>query len=479
MLKFFKYAGLALALFVVAVVAKTLTYTAPQTTASDRDLPSVDANAVAQKLSKAIQFKTLSHPLGEPGRPADFQAFLDWVPQAFPSFTNATTVDTVSGFTPIFRWAGSDPAKLPVLISGHYDVVPVESEWDVDPFAGVIKDGFVWGRGALDMKGGVITILEALDRLAASGFQPKGDVYVALTQDEEIGGLGGAQAVVKYFKDKNIPIGWSLDEGSFVLRNIVSSVDKDLAMINVAEKGYLTVEITATAEGGHSSLPPRDTATAKLAEALKNLHDNPIPGGLTGVSADFFDTLGRHMGLGERVLFANKWAFRPVIESVLSGSNSTDALLRTTTATTMLKGSETENVLPQRATATVNFRLHPRDTEQMILDHLDAVVGSEDIEITVLSSRPASPVSAHDTPAYEALANAATAVFDDVAVIPGLMVAGSDSQHYSQYVGDSYRFLPFIFTDDDLPLLHGRHERISIENLGRAVQYYMLVFETL
>ncbi|MEO1562576.1 MAG: M20/M25/M40 family metallo-hydrolase [Pseudomonadota bacterium] len=471
-----KWTGLALLALVGVIAVNTLRYTPPELAIEDVTLPPVDGMEVAQKLSRAIQFKTISHPLGEPGRPADYQEFLDWLDVAFPNFIGATSVDYVSGFTPIFKWEGSDPNTTPILISGHYDVVPIESEWSVDPWAGVIQDGFVWGRGALDMKGVAVSFFEALDRLAAEGFEPQRDIYVTLTQDEEIGGLGGAQAVVEYFRSNDIPLDWSLDEGSFVLRNIVSAVPKDIAAINVAEKGYMTVEITATSEGGHSSLPQRETAVFSLAEALHALHGAPIDGGLSGVSKSFFDDLGRHMGLGERVLFANAWLFKPVIEMVLSGANTTDAMLRITTAPTMLDGSNTENVLPQAATATVNFRLHPRDTEQTVLDHLNDTIDVEGIEYTVLTSSPASPVSAHDNEAFDILSRATAAVFGDVAIVPGLMVAGSDSRYYSQYTNDSYRFAPFVFLDTDLPRVHGKDERVSIENLQKAVQYYMLVF---
>ena len=476
MRRIWKWIGLGFVALAGVIAFNTVRYTPPVLEVANIDLPVVDGMEVAEKLSQAIQFQTISHPLGAPNRPADYQEFLDWLDIAFPSFTAATSVDMVSGFTPIFKWEGSDQSLDGMLISGHYDVVPIESEWSVDPWAGVIQDGFVWGRGALDMKGVAISFLEALDRLAADGFQPQRDIYVALTQDEEIGGLGGAQAVVEYFRSNDIPLDWSLDEGSFVLRNIVTTVPKDIAAINVAEKGYMTVEITATSEGGHSSLPQRETAVFSLAEALHQLHDAPIDGGLTGVSKSFFNDLGRHMGIAERILFANAWLFKPVIEMVLSGANTTDAMLRTTTAPTMLDGSNAENVLPQEATATVNFRLHPRDTEQTVLDHLNDTIDVDGIEYNVLTSSPASPVSAHDNEAFDILSRATAAVFGDVAIVPGLMVAGSDSRYYSQYTNDSYRFAPFVFLDTDLPRVHGKDERVSIDNLQKAVQYYMLVF---
>jgi carboxypeptidase PM20D1 len=479
MKRILKWAGLGLVGLLCGIVFNTIRYTPPDVPIVDISVPEVDADVVAQKLSEAIQFRTISHPFGEPERPAAFQDFIDWLVVAFPNASEATERTIVGGFTPLYLWKGSDSSQRPILISGHYDVVPIEGEWSRDPWAGEISESYVWGRGALDMKGSVVSYMEAIDQLAASGFQPQRDIYIAITQDEEIGGAGGAASVITYFEENQIDIDWSLDEGSFVLRDIIASIDSDIASINVAEKGYMTVQITATGMGGHSSLPHRDTAVSNLANAIVQLQDAPVPGGLTDVSESFFDTLGPHMGLAERVLFANAWLFRPVLESVLSGTNTTDAMLRTTKAPTMLEGSEAENILPQAASVFVNFRLHPRDNEQTVLGHIANQIHQDHVDVDVLSVRAASAVSAHNNDAFERLSLTARAVFGDVVVVPGLTIAGTDSARYSTYAENSYRFLPFVFTGEDIALLHGKDERISIENLGLAVQYYMVLLRGL
>lgn len=479
MKRILKWAGMAIVGLLCVIAFNTIRYTPTKAAYVETSVPQVDADIVAQKLSEAIQFRTVSHPVGTLGRPEAYQEFIDWLGGAFPNASGAMERTIVGGFTPLYLWEGSDSAQRPILINGHYDVVPIEGEWSRDPWAGEISDGYVWGRGALDMKGSVVSVLEAVDQLAASGFQPQRDIYIALTQDEEIGGAGGAASVIAHFEENQIDIDWSLDEGSFVLRDIISSIDNDIASINVAEKGYMTVQITATGTGGHSSLPHRDTAVSNLARAIVELQDDPVPGGLTDVSESFFDTLGPHMGIGERVLFANRWLFKPLLEKVLSGTNTTDAMLRTTKAPTMLVGSKTENVLPQAASVFVNFRLHPRDDEQSVLSHISDQIHQDHVEVEVLSARAASPVSAHNNDAFERLSLAARAVFGDVVVVPGLTIAGTDSARYSQYAENSYRFLPFVFTSEDIALLHGKDERISIENLGRAVQYYTVLLRGL
>ena len=462
------------------LVVNTLRLTSsPMTRVATPPAPEVDADAVAGLLGQAIGFRTISHPLGAPDRPDDYQAFLDWVGTAFPHATGAMDRDLVSGFTPIYHWKGSDPAAGAVLFSGHYDVVPIEGEWSRDPWGGEVVDGYVWGRGAMDMKSGVVTLLHAMDQLAEAGFQPKHDIYLALTQDEEIGGEGGAAAVAQYMLNKGIQINWTMDEGSFVLRDMISGIDNDIAMINLAEKGYMTVRITARADGGHSSMPQSDNAITRLAEVIAALQANQVAGGLDGISEDMFDTLAPHMGFVERLLFANRWLFDPVLEHVLSGTNTTNAVLRTTTAPTMLSGSETENVLPQAASVTVNFRLHPRDTADDVLAHIQAHLPDDNFEVEVLTAREASPVAAHEDAVFAHLATTAKAVFPDVVIVPGLTVGGTDSSHYAVLTDNSYRFLPFVATSEDVGLLHAADERISVQNLVLAVQYYQLLIQGL
>ncbi len=479
MKRILKLVGLAFIGLLCIIGFNTVRYKPNNTQRVDITVPDVNAEIVAQKLSTAIQFKTISHPFGEPGRPAAYQEFIDWLEIAFPNASRAMDQTIVGGFTPLYHWKGTDSTQSPILISGHYDVVPIEGDWSRDPWAGEISDGYVWGRGALDMKGSVVSYMHAIDLLVASGFQPQRDIYVAITQDEEIGGAGGAAAVISYFQDNQIEIDWSLDEGSFVLSDIISSIDADIASINVAEKGYMTVRITARGQGGHSSLPHRDTAVSNLAKAIVQLQEEPVAGGLTDVSASFFDTLGPHMGLAERVLFANTWLFKPILERVLSAQNTTDAMLRTTKAPTMLEGSEAENVLPQEASVFVNFRLHPRDNEQTVLNHIKSQIHQDHIDIEVLDVSGASSVSAHTNDAFERLSASAQAVFGDVVVVPGLTIGGTDSGRYSKYAKNSYRFMPIVFKADDIALLHGKDERISIENLRKAVQYYMVLLRGL
>lgn len=463
-----------LLLGLAAVVAfNTSRYVPEPVEQADRFDLGADVDRAVQHLSQAVRFETVSEDLSHP----DFSGFLTFLEDAFPTVHARLERVVLEPNTPLFKWTGTDPGLKPVLLAAHYDVVPIApgslDQWDYPPFAGVVADGFVWGRGTLDNKGALIAIMTATEQLLQDGFQPKRTVYFSFGGDEEIGGEG-ARAVSQYLIENGVEIAWALDEGSFVLDGLIPGLDKPVASINLSEKGYMTLKLVATAPGGHSSLPPRVTAVGRLARAVYRLQEAPVPGGLTGVSEEFFDALGRYFTLEKRVLFANRWLFSPVLENVLSASASTNAMLRTTTAPTMLSASNKENVLAAQATATVNFRLHPRDTVEDVVAHVRAAVDDEDIEIVVNDtfSSPASPVSRSDTQGYADIEASIRAAFGPLASVPGLTIAATDARHYALAADDAYRINPFKITGDDLERFHGIDERLSVENLRLGIDFF-------
>ncbi len=467
--------GVVLLALVVVLAVNTWRYT-PEIVAVDSmsqtTAISVDPAATAERLTQAVRFETDSTKPSS----ADFPDFLQWLETTYPVLHNTLDVRVIGGGTPLYRWPGSDATARPVLLAAHYDVVPVTQDsldrWTHPPFAGVVDAGFVWGRGTLDNKGALVAIMDTVTALIDSGFQPQRDIYLSFGHDEEVGGTG-AQAVAQTLKAEGVQLEWVLDEGSFVLDGIIPGLQRPVASINIAEKGTVTLKLTARGEGGHSSLPPRETAVGILAGAVHRLQENPVAGGLTGVSAEFFDTLGREFALGQRIVFANMWLFRPLLENILSGAATTDAMLRTTTAPTMLQGSPKENVLATEATARVNFRIHPRDSVESIVAHVRAAVDDERIEITVPEQfSPASPVSNSAAPGYSAIRSAILAGFGDVAPVAGLTIAATDARHYAAAADDAYRINPFLIGSDDIARFHGTDERLSIDNLERGVVFY-------
>ena len=462
------------------VVVRTMLHQPEALEAVERQTIALDEDLVAQHLGEAIRFKTVSHQLAEDFEPEVFEAFIDWVKSTYPEVNEAMELIRLGGYTLLYRWDGIDTGLQPVLLTGHYDVVPVipgsEDRWHHAPFGGEIVDGIVWGRGALDDKSGVIAQLEAATHLVKTGFAPKRTVYFSFGHDEEVGGNAGAANVAKYLADQGVQLAWSLDEGSFVGDGLMPGVDLLMATINVAEKGSVTLDIVAKSEGGHSSAPPRQTAVGILAEAITALEKNPIPGGLSGLSEQMFDTASRYMPFGSRLFFANRWLFGGAIEDRMSEIPFGNAILRTTTAPTMLAGSVKTNVLPIEAVATVNFRIHPRDTVESVIEHVKSVVQNENVEVRVPGSgRPASGVSSWESAGYRVVERAIREIYGEVVVAPGILVAASDSRHYGKVADDTYRFNPFVVTQGDLAGFHGSNEKIAVANLAQGARTYVRI----
>lgn len=463
-----------LILGVVGIIAfNTVRYT-PETVAAPEPIDQgVDVAKAVTDLTRAVQFETVSDDLSRP----DFPAFLEFLQETYPAVHAKLDRVVLAPNTPLYKWSGTDNSLQPVLLAAHYDVVPIPpgslQHWDYPPFAGEVVDGFVWGRGTLDNKGALIAIMATAEHLITSGFTPKRTIYFSFGGDEEIGG-DGAKAVSKYLIENGVQVAWALDEGSFVLDKIIPGLDVPVASINLSEKGYMTLTLVATSPGGHSSMPPRMTAVGRIARAVARLQEAPVPGGLTGLSEDFFDALGRHFSVEKRVLFANRWLFSPLLENVLAGAPSTDAMLRTTIAPTMLSGSNKENVLAAKATATINFRIHPRDSIDDIVAHVKAVVADDQVEILVdhETASPASPVSGADTQGYRDVESSIRAAFGALATVPGLTIAATDARHYALAADATYRINPFKVNGGDLVRFHGINERLSVENLERGISFF-------
>lgn len=472
------FAGLLLTL--VVLVRAFLHKPAPTEATALVDI-SLDEQAIAGRLAQAIRFRTVSHQQPEDFEAEQFTGFIDWVKTSYPEVNSAMQLTMAGEYTLLYRWEGSDPTLQPVLITAHYDVVPVipgtETSWEQPPYDGVIKDGVIWGRGALDDKSAVVAQLEAATELLRSGFKPARTLYFSFGHDEEVGGTRGAASVVDLLKQQGVQLAWTLDEGSFLFDGLLPGVASRTAPINVAEKGSLTLQIVATGAGGHSSMPPKQTAVGVLAQAITALENHPVPGGLSGLTGTMFDSISRHMSFGYRVLFANRWLFGSLLEGQLSNSTFGNAMLRTTTAPTMLSGSVKTNVLPIEAIATVNFRIHPQDTTESVLAHVKSVVENDQVTVRgdLEQGLDASAVSDWNAAGFGIIAKAVRETNAGVVIAPGLMIAGSDTRHYGKIADDSYRFNPMVVTQSDLTGFHGTNEKIAVDNLANGVRTYMQI----
>ena len=435
-----------------------------------------EANAAA-RLAAAIRFKTVSDD-DAPDQNADAFAKLHaHIAASFPAFHAVARREVVAKYSLLYTWEGSDPKAAPIAFLAHQDVVPIapgtEDDWQVPPFDGVVRDGFIWGRGSWDDKGSLFAMLEAAEMLAKEGFRPKQTIYFAFGHDEEVSGLRGAKAIADLLASRGIKLDFVLDEGLLILDGVLKGLDKPVALIGVAEKGYATLVLKATATAGHSSLPPRHTAIGMLSAALAGLEQHPMPAQLRGAMLEMFDTLAPEMNVASRAVLSNLWLFKPLVTHDLAGSPTTDATIRTTTAPTIFNAGNKDNVLPGNAEATVNFRLLPGDTQESVIAHVRRTIANDRIAITPFpgNSDP-PPVTGTASFAYRALNQTVREVFPDVLVAPGLTVATTDLRNYAGVTDKIFRFFPVRAKAQDLSRFHGTNERISIDNYADIIRFY-------
>ena len=472
------------ALLVVVVLYRTFTYGGVSNVV-EVELeapPAIDTDLAAQHLSEAIQFRTITVTAGDP-RPGTEAPWLDlhaWLEDTYPAAHAAMTRETVAGYTLLYTWPGSDSSLDPLLLMAHQDVVPVnigtEGDWAAPPFSGEIIDGMIYGRGAIDDKGSLVALMEAADALAASGFQPRRTIHFLFGHDEEVSG-SGAEAGIAVLQERGVSPVMALDEG-FMVINPSPLSGGPMAYIGVAEKGYLTVSITAVAEGGHSSTPPRDSAAVRLSRALVALDENQMPADFSRPPVkELFEASADSMPFMQKMALANLWLFGGMVEAQMAEIPAANAMIRTTTAPTMLSGSAKENVLAQRAMAVVNFRIHPNDTEEDVVAHVrDVTADIEGLEIEQgiggIRGNGASPVSPTDSYAYGALVAVAREAGDGADVAPGLVLGATDGRYATAITDSVYRFAPAVLTPEELTGFHGTNERTSVENMGRMARGY-------
>ncbi len=481
----FKKIGLIIVVVIVVLIGvmafKTFTNTADTPSVDAVEMPAIDAEAVASRLAEAVRIQTISTGVNDPTASREFDRLHLLISSSFPLVHETLKREVVGGHSLLYSWEGSDSSLPPVLLMGHMDVVPVEpgteDDWQEDAFSGAIKDGVIWGRGTLDDKLSVFAILEAAELQLAAGFKPKRTLYFAFGHDEEIGGENGAGKIAALLEERGVKLAFTLDEGMVVVQGIMPGVEEPIAFIALAEKGYLTLTLTATTEGGHSSIPPKTTAIGKIARAVSRLEENRFPAALISPASDMFDTLAPHMPLGLKAIISNRWLLDPLLVSELGKGGATNAMVRTTTAVTIAEGGTKDNVLPSTATATINFRLLPGTSFEDVIDHVTKVVDDPDIEISVKQGNEPSRVSSTAGEGYQLIEKTIRETLPDVLVSPGLMLAGSDSKHYETIAENSYRFIPMRFGPDDLARVHGTNERIYIDNYVEIIQFYRRLME--
>lgn len=476
--------GLGGVLFLVAtiVVVRTLqlSYEMPDVGPLDRE--QFDRTKAVDRLSRAIQFRTVSFRDAADLDRTAFEGFISFLGRSYPRVHEALERKRVGRYTLLYRWNGQNPELQPGLLMGHYDVVPVEEEtlesWTYPPYSGAIEEGFIWGRGAIDDKSGTMSQFEAVEYLLQRGYQPERTLYIAANHDEESGGEQGAGQVAQLLKDRGDSLAFVIDEGLPVAEEIIPGVESPLAMIGIAEKGQLTVELSTIRDGGHASMPPRETAIGELARAIRALKDNPMPGRFGGLVQSTFNPISVELPFLYRAALANLWLFRPLIERQLSAIPHTNAALRTTVAPTMFQAGIRRNVLPAHAEAIVNFRIHPSDDVESVLAYIERTINNPEIEIRVLEgARNPSTISDTESPSFQQLKHSIWETFGEIPIAPSIFVAASDSRYFLELTDNIYRFRPIRARPEDRHRIHGTDERINVENYDEMIQFQIRIIK--
>lgn len=437
------------------------------------------SDSALKHLSDAIKLRTVSFSDPTLMDSTQFDKFLLFLEKTYPLVHSKLSLEKVNNYTLVFEWKGKNTSLKPVLLMGHYDVVPViqgtEKMWKHMPFAGEIAEGFVYGRGTLDDKVTVMGALEAVEHLLSQNYQPERTHYLSFGHDEEVTGRYGAKLVSEMFEKRKIEFEYVMDEGGSIMANGVSGITKPVALIGVAEKGYSTLQLTVLGDGGHSSMPPPQTSIGMLAEAIDKLQKHPFPARLEGAAGYLQDYLAPEMPFVNKMAMSNRAIMKPLIISLLEKTNAGNAMVRTSIAPTIINAGVKDNVLPVEAIAKINFRILPGDSVKGIVDYVIKAIDNErvTVESNELTDIEPSPISDTASMGFRLIHKTIKKCFPEVIVAPYLVLGATDARYFRNVTKNAYRFMPVRMTEEDLKRPHGTNERISVQDFKNVVKFYI------
>lgn len=461
-----------LVLLIGILLFNTVRFNSKQLSIETLPAPSLPQEAVLH-LQEAIGYKTISYDDPTLFDSSQFLGFRRFLETTYPIVHSNLKREIVKDYSLLYTWPGTDQSLKPIVLMAHQDVVPIEeasrSKWTVDPFTGEVRDGFIWGRGSTDDKINLISILETVERLAKENYQPKRTIYLAFGHDEEIGGTG-AKAIAAHLKQHGVTAEMVLDEGGIITLDKVPKMTKPVALIGTAEKGFLSVELSVDKNGGHSSMPEKETALDILMKAIVRLRENPFQADFSQSTIGFLNHVGPEMPLVEKMVFANSWLFKGVVIGIYEKSAGGNALVRTTIVPTILHAGVKDNVIPSKVVATVNLRLLPGDNSEKILAELKNVINDDRVVIKPILEFLSEPTgnSPEDGFGYKLIDATIKKTFDQTITTPFLMIGATDSRHFGEVSTNIIKFSPM--TD---PIgFHGIDERISLDSYRHALWFY-------
>lgn len=507
MKKIFLIIFVAIVILVLFLIVRTLLY--PFAKTEDASKTSVVTNTFptkesVERLVGGIRIPTVSNEVYANTDFKPFDEFMAYLQDEYPRIYSTMDTATVNKYGLLFHWKGKNPQAKPILLLSHYDVVPVigydpedklesegnivfdmsqkvalpfdsiQTEWQYPPFSGAVANGRIYGRGTLDMKGMLFSILEGADALIAEGFQPEQDIWFAFGHDEEVSGRQGAVKIADYFKSKGLTFDAVYDEGGIIAapRSAIESVDKPIALIGTGEKGFLTLRISVRGIGGHSSMPPAKSSLVYAAEIIEKLNNNQMPAEIISPIQGFLDNIGGEMDFTSRLAIANQWLLKPLLIKSFSKSPASNALIRTTTAISMAKGSDAPNVLTSTSEVTVNFRILPGNTVAQVMEHVIDLCKDYDVHVETISSREPSSVSPTDSKGYNKMKEVISELYPEAIVSSYITIGGTDAYKYQIVSDNIYRFMPVYLNKYEQRTIHNENESISLEGYGKMIWYF-------
>jgi len=460
----------------------------------------VDVAGAADRLSQAVQFPTISNQDRSDFDTEAFNAYHAFLVEAYPNVHKTLKREVLGDPRPyslLYTWEGKEPDLPPVVFYAHEDVVPVpedsRDQWSQEPFSGAIADDYIWGRGVLDDKNQIHGILEAAEMKIREGWQPTRTYYFVFGQDEEVGGPEGAKHVADVLEQRGIKrIAFVIDESAPLVPGIFPGIPDNTALIGIAQKGYLSLELAINGVGGHSSQPPAESNIGILAKAITKLEAAQFPYRIHPALRYQYRYMGPELDPAKQPMYAAV-AFgkdgemtdleKEFIEQ-MAANQVTRAMLHTTIAVTMFNAGIKDNVLPPSATAVVNFRPMPGDTPEVIIEHVRKAIDDDRITIRDISaSTPATNIANPNGPGYKLLEKTIRQTWgNDLIVAPFFVIGGSDSKHFQ-----ARPFAPDVYTITGIQLdsmaefagFHGVNERIRVDEYGRTIAFFYQLMNNL
>lgn len=469
---------LLIASFLAYLFIQAARFLPPAEEKPEENRETADEGDSTRRLSTLLQCPTVSFPDPEMEDQGAFRQLEEILPQLFPHVHAQCAFEKVGTKGLMFHLTGSSPAldKEPLVLTAHYDVVPAEGGgWVHPPFSGLVQEGVIYGRGALDTKCTFSAILSAVDTLLADGYAPERDLYLCFAGDEEVMGHGAAD-IAALLKERGIAPLMVLDEGGAIVENAFPGIHQPFAVVGIGEKGSANYRITVTGKGGHSSAPLSRSALDQLFQAGQFIKKHPFPYRMTFAAKAMFDTLGRHTGFLYRLLFANLNVFGPLLDAATRKMGGEfNALVRTTAVPTTLSAGKAYNVIPQEASMTVNCRILPGETTETVretlLRHADPKkLGNVTVQL-IDGSDPSAVSTLEDGP-WQTLSRTIRATFPGVLVTPYLMLAMSDARQYTSICPRVYRFSPMMLSRDERHMIHGENEQIPAKKQLDAQRFF-------